>query len=128
MRRRKVSGGLVAGNGARSKGAAGSRQAASPRSLAALLPEGRFIGGRDIFATEVCDTVEACGPGRIFVARMRPDGDGHDDVAAAVAAGIAGICVERMVPAAGVPQCLVADSTWRMPAFARRLPASRAVP
>jgi len=115
MRRRKDSAGSAgpaAGRGGRATGVSTSWHDATALSLAALLPEARFIGARDILASEVCDTVEACGPGRIFVARLRPEGDGHDDVPAAVAAGVAGICVERMVPAAGVPQCLVADTTW----------------
>jgi len=85
-----------------------------PQSLAAVLPEARFIGGSDIDATAVCDDLEACGPGRVFVARLTPGRDGHRDVPAAVAKGVSGVVVERLVPTADVPQCIVPDASWAL--------------
>jgi UDP-N-acetylmuramoyl-L-alanyl-D-glutamate--2,6-diaminopimelate ligase len=84
--------------------------------LSEVLPTPRFIACRDVLGRGVSDDVETCGTGDIFVARERRDRDGHDDVAEAIARGVAGVVAERIVPTFGVPLCLVKDTS---DAFAR---------
>ncbi len=50
------------------------------------------------------------GPGDLFVARRGQHSDGHDHVAAAVAAGAVAIVVERPMPAMAVPELVVRDA------------------
>jgi UDP-N-acetylmuramoyl-L-alanyl-D-glutamate--2,6-diaminopimelate ligase len=49
-------------------------------------------------------------PGDLFVARRGQHADGHEHVAAAVAAGAAAVILERPVPGLPVPEILVRDS------------------
>lgn len=84
--------------------------------LSEVLPTPRFIACRDVLGRGVSDDVEACRTGDIFVARERPDHDGHDEVAEAIARGVSGVVAERIVPTFGVPLCLVKDTS---DAFAR---------
>lgn len=79
-------------------------------SLARLLPGSRFIACDDIVARRCQDDAAACRPGDVFVARLTPHGDGHEDVAEAIARGATGVIAERMVSTDGVPLCLVRDS------------------
>jgi UDP-N-acetylmuramoyl-L-alanyl-D-glutamate--2,6-diaminopimelate ligase len=83
-----------------------------PVRLAELFPEARVLAGDDIVAHGCHDDPERCGPGDVFVARLEADGDGHEDVARAIARGVAGIIAERVVATFGTPLCLVADSAW----------------
>jgi len=83
-------------------------------SLAAVLPGARFVGCDDVVASRCTADADACRPGDVFVARLTDDGDGHEDVARAVSRGVAAIVAERMVPAQGVPLCLVPDSVWAL--------------
>ena len=83
---------------------AGTRSAVR---LSEILPAARFIACRDVLGRGVSDQAEACGVGDIFVARERADRDGHDDVADAIARGVAGVVAERIVPTFGIPLCLV---------------------
>jgi len=83
-------------------------------SLAALLPGCRFVGCDDVVAVRCAAEAEACRPGDVFVARSTDVSDGHEDVARAIARGAAAIVAERMVPAQGVPLCLVPDSAWAL--------------
>jgi len=80
-----------------------------PLAVSTILPAGRFFAGHDIVAGGVCDSADHCRPGDVFVARVTADGDGHADVARAVARGAAGIVAERMLSAAGAPLCLIED-------------------
>ena len=61
-----------------------------------------------------------CGPGSLYVARRGASADGHDYVAAAVAAGAVAALVEREVHA-DVPQVLVDDSQVAFGRLARRV-------
>ena len=89
------------------------RQEAGPAiSLATLFPEARFFAADDILVTACRDEAHRCRPGDVFVARISPHGDGHEDVALAVARGVRGVIAERMVPTAGTPLCLVSDTAW----------------
>jgi len=85
-------------------------------SLAAVLPGVRFVGCDDIVATRCTSDARRCRRGDVFVARLTEAGDGHEQVARAIARGAAGIVAERMVPAHGVPLAIVPDTAW---AFAR---------
>lgn len=81
-------------------------------ALSGILPDARFIGCDDIVAAGSTDAASRCRPGDIFVARVTGRHDGHDAVARAVTRGAAGVVAERVVPTAGVPLCVVPDSTW----------------
>ena len=81
-------------------------------ALSRILPRSRFFACDDIVAMSFSDDAARCRKGEVFVARMTTDGDGHDDVARAVARGAAGVIAERMVPTAGTPLCVVPDSHW----------------
>lgn len=83
-------------------------------SLAVVLPEARFVGCDDVVAVTCTADAEACRPGDVFVARSTGGGDGHEDVARAIACGAAAIVAERMVPTQGLPLCLVPDSVWAL--------------
>jgi UDP-N-acetylmuramoyl-L-alanyl-D-glutamate--2,6-diaminopimelate ligase len=83
-------------------------------SLAAVLPEARFVGCEDVVAVRCTADAAACRRGDVFVARSTAAGDGHEDVARAIAAGAVAVVVERMVPTQGVPLCLVPDSAWAL--------------
>ena len=68
-------------------------------------------------------------PGDVFVARRGQHVDGHDHVAAAVAAGAVAVIVERPVPGLQVPELLVRDAkaalalaaSWRVGDPSQRL-------
>jgi UDP-N-acetylmuramoyl-L-alanyl-D-glutamate--2,6-diaminopimelate ligase len=95
------------------------RAAGDPRGTiraSVLLPSVRFIGCDDVVVRSLCDDAAACRPGDTFVARLSDDGDGHEAVARAIAAGASAVIAERMVATDGVPLCLVPDADW---AFAR---------
>jgi len=81
-------------------------------SLAGLLPGGRFIACDDMLLRRCQDAPARIRPGDLFVARLTPRGDGHDEVAQAIARGAVGVVAERIVPTHGVPLCLVPDSGW----------------
>ena len=73
-------------------------------------------------ATGVSIDTRTLKPGDLFVALVGDSGDGHDHVAAAIAAGAAGALVHRAVP--GVEKLLLTDDTMaalvRLGAFARQ--------
>ncbi len=79
-------------------------------TLSRVLPEARFIACDEIVARRCLDVASACRPGDVFVARLTPHGDGHEQVAEAIARGAGGVVAERMVSTDGVPLCLVRDS------------------
>jgi UDP-N-acetylmuramoyl-L-alanyl-D-glutamate--2,6-diaminopimelate ligase len=86
---------------------------ASEGRLRGLLRDGRDVGSggaRDVAVGGVADDSRAIRPGDVFVALRGDHADGHDHVAAAIAAGAVAAIVER--PVAGVPglQLLVAGS------------------
>lgn len=81
-------------------------------SLTEVLPEVRFVGCDDIVATRCTSDVRRCRRGDVFVARLTGSGDGHEQVAKAIARGASAIVAERMVPTGGLPLAIVPDSTW----------------
>ena len=83
-------------------------------SLAAVLPEVRFVGCDDIVATRCTAEVRRCRRGDVFVARLTAAGDGHEQVARAIARGASAVVAERMVPTHGVPLAIVPDSAWAL--------------
>jgi UDP-N-acetylmuramoyl-L-alanyl-D-glutamate--2,6-diaminopimelate ligase len=83
-------------------------------TLSQLLPEATFFVADEIVASGCSDDPAACGPGDVFVARLTAGGDGHDEVARALARGVAGVVAERMIPTFGTPLCIVPDSGWAM--------------
>jgi UDP-N-acetylmuramoyl-L-alanyl-D-glutamate--2,6-diaminopimelate ligase len=88
--------------------------AVEPVRLGRLFPDARFIACDDIAAHGCHDDPAQCGQGDVFVARLTAHGDGHDDVAQAIARGVAGIVAERIIPTFGTPLCLVDDSAWAL--------------
>lgn len=83
-------------------------------SLSAVLPEVRFVGCDDIVATRCTAEVRRCRRGDVFVARLTAAGDGHEQVARAIARGASAVVAERMVPTHGVPLAIVPDSAWAL--------------
>ena len=80
--------------------------------LADVLPRCRFIGAGDIPARGCHDDATRCGPGDVYVMRTTALGDGDDGLREAVARGAVGVVAERMVPAYGLPVCIVPDADW----------------
>ena len=76
-------------------------------SLASLLPNARFVGCDDLMARGYADDPRGCRHGEVFFARLTADGDGHEEVGRALAAGATGVVAERIVPTGGLPLCLV---------------------
>jgi len=95
-------------------------------SLADLVPKARFIGCDDIVATGFSDDPRRCRRGDVFFARLSADGDGHDEVGRALAAGAVGVVAERIVPTGGVPLCLVQSSDDTLARVAHALAGSPA--
>ena len=85
---------------------------ASGISLAAFLPDARFVGCDDIVAARCTADVRRVRSGDVFVARLTAAGDGHERVADAVARGAVAVVAERMIPTHGLPLCIVPDSAW----------------
>ncbi|MFM7290211.1 MAG: Mur ligase family protein [Planctomycetia bacterium] len=92
----------------------GGRDAHRGIRLSEVLPGATFFACDDIVATGCSDDPDTCGPGDVFVARLTPDGDGHDDVERALDRGAAGVVAERMIPTFGTPLCLVPESGWAL--------------
>ena len=90
-------------------------------SLARTLPDARFFACDDILATRLRDDADRCEPGDLFVARMTPGGDGHDQVARAIARGASGIVAERIIPTGGVPLAVVPDGNRSFARLAQAL-------
>lgn len=81
---------------------------------------GDTAGPNDTVDGPVVTDSRQCRAGSLFVARRGETSDGHDHVAAAVAAGAVAVLVEREV-GAGVPQVVVADSQVAFGLLARRV-------
>ncbi len=90
-------------------------------SLSEILPAAKFIACDDIVARGFQDVARRCRPGDVFVARMTPRGDGHEDVMQAIARGATAVIADRMIATAGVPLCLVPDSDWALARLAHAL-------
>lgn len=82
--------------------------------LGDVLPRCRFIGAGDIPARGCHDDAWQCGPGDVYVMRTTALGDGDEGLREAVARGAVGVVAERMVPAYGLPVCIVPDADWAM--------------
>lgn len=81
-----------------------------PSSLRKLLPGAVFLGADNIRVSSCsCDT-RHLQPGDLFAALVGSTHDGHDLVAAAVAAGCSAILAEHPLPGAGVPVCVVPNA------------------
>lgn len=89
----------------------GSRREGGGIRLSAVLPEAKFIACDDVVVTRCSDAAARCRPGDAFVARLTPRGDGHDEVATAIARGASAVVADRMVATDGLPLCLVPDSS-----------------
>jgi UDP-N-acetylmuramoyl-L-alanyl-D-glutamate--2,6-diaminopimelate ligase len=75
-----------------------------------LFPAARIVGAADIRVTACQSDSRRVEPGDLFVAIDGTERDGHAFSGQALARGARAVLGERLVPAAGVPQCLVADS------------------
>jgi UDP-N-acetylmuramoyl-L-alanyl-D-glutamate--2,6-diaminopimelate ligase len=78
-------------------------------SLRDTLPDGRIYGGDDIRALACSSDWRTCRPGDLYVALVGVEGDGHDEVRAAVQNGAAAVLAERVLPI-GVPTYVVDDT------------------
>lgn len=80
-----------------------------------------FVSAGDVQGSRFCCDSRQVSRGDIFVALRGVDSDGHDFVEAAVAAGAAGVVVERPNPRIAVPQCIVRNSrqAWAWIAMAQ---------
>ncbi len=78
-------------------------------SLRQLLPDGQFVGPRDVLVRSCCGHWSDCEPNDLFVAIVDSDSDGHDHVERAVAKGACGVVGERLM-AVRSPQCIVEDT------------------
>jgi len=79
-------------------------------SLRQLLPEATIFGADDIVVKACTADSCACQAGDLFAALVGCHVDGHDYIAQAIRRGAGGVLVERYIPAAGVPVCVVPDS------------------
>jgi len=104
------------GEGDRPRGRRSREGAMQPGGipLSRLLPDATFFACDDIVVTGCCDVADRCRPGDVFVARLTAEGDGHDEVARALARGAAAVVAERIVPTFGLPLCIVPESGWAL--------------
>lgn len=89
----------------------GARQDGGGIRLSTVLQGAKFLACDDVVVTKCTDVAARCRPGDTFVARMTPRGDGHDEVATAIARGASAVVADRMVATDGLPLCLVRDSS-----------------
>jgi UDP-N-acetylmuramoyl-L-alanyl-D-glutamate--2,6-diaminopimelate ligase len=78
-------------------------------SLRQLLPDGQFVGSRDVFVRSCCGHWSECEPDDLYVAIVDSDSDGHDHVGQAIQRGACGVVGERLL-AIRSPQCIVEDT------------------
>lgn len=78
-------------------------------SLKGLFPRAKFFGAENIYCQSCCSDINELKRGDIFVPLVDSAGDGHGDVAKAVARGASAILAERFI-VADVPVCLVKDN------------------
>ncbi len=80
-----------------------------------------FVSAGDVQGSRFCCDSRQVSRGDIFVALRGIASDGHDFVESAVAAGAAGVVVERPNPRIAVPQCIVKNSrqAWAWIAMAQ---------
>ncbi len=79
-------------------------------SLRELFPQARLMGAADIRVTACCADSRQCRPGDLFVALDGATHDGHQFARTAVERSAQALLVERALPLAVVPQCIVPDS------------------
>jgi|JI10StandDraft_1071094.scaffolds.fasta_scaffold14068_4 murE/murF fusion protein len=77
-------------------------------ALVRTIPGARLVGA-DVSIRAVTSDSRAVGPGALFVAARGRRSDGHDFVAAAIAAGAVAVVVERELPGLTVPHLIVPD-------------------
>jgi len=80
--------------------------------LSAVLPRRRFIGARDLPVAGCHVDPRRCGPGDVLVVRTTALGAADDGIREAAARGAVGVVAEQMVPAYGMPVCIVPDADW----------------
>ena len=78
-------------------------------SLRDLFPGAEFCGARDILFESCSSDSRRVRPGDLFVALPGVECDGHDFAHDAVQHGAKAVLVERQLPLAGIPQCIVPD-------------------
>ena len=88
--------------------------------LCAAYPALRLEGDREVAVETVTVDSRRCGPGALFVAVRGAAADGHDHVAAAIAAGSAAVAIET----ARRPEIAALDLARRRPAAPGRARAS----
>jgi UDP-N-acetylmuramoyl-L-alanyl-D-glutamate--2,6-diaminopimelate ligase len=79
-------------------------------SLRAVLPQARFVGADDVLVAACASQAESCEPGDLFVAVAGTNGDGHEQIAEALARGARAVLVQRPQAGLRVPQCVVDDT------------------
>jgi UDP-N-acetylmuramoyl-L-alanyl-D-glutamate--2,6-diaminopimelate ligase len=78
-----------------------------PVSLRTLLPTASFVGCADIRVTEATEQSGQCGPHMLFAAIPGTHVDGADFVDEAIKRGANSLLVQRPLPNAHIPQCVV---------------------
>jgi len=78
-----------------------------PVSLRQLFPSSSFVGCADIRVSDATEHSGKCGPNMLFAAIPGTRCDGADFTAEAIERGAASLLVQRPVPGAPVPQCVV---------------------
>ena len=90
-------------------------------SLRELFSEASIIGDKDILVSSICSDSRQVRPGDLFVAISGVDHDGHDHVCEAVERGAIALLVDRQVPVAGTPTCVVSDTRTAYGQLCQRL-------
>ncbi|OUT67432.1 MAG: hypothetical protein CBB70_08690 [Planctomycetaceae bacterium TMED10] len=78
--------------------------------LTEIFPGGRLFGAEEVWFSSCTSDARNCRDGDLYVAILGTQGDGHLEVAKAVAAGATALVTERLVPAQAIPQYIVSDT------------------
>ncbi|MFO0958116.1 MAG: Mur ligase family protein [Isosphaeraceae bacterium] len=96
-------------------------------SLRRLLPEGSFLGCKDLRISGVSADSRRVEPGQVFVAIRGDRLDGHDYAARAVERGAAAVVVDSHRPEAGSPQVVVPDTRSALARIAQAMAGSPSI-
>lgn len=80
-----------------------------PVSLRQLFPRSSFVGCADIRVTDATEHSAQCGPQMLFAAVPGTRVDGTAFAEEAIGRGATSLLVQRPIPCASVPQCVVPD-------------------
>ena len=78
--------------------------------LTEIFPGGRLFGAEEVWFSSCTSDAGNCRDGDLYVDILGEQGDGHLEVAKAVAAGATALVTERLVPAQAIPQYIVSDT------------------